>query len=319
MPARDPSRIVDALCAYWDTDALVAAIDLGVFTALDRRARTAAELAHVCRADRARLGRLCNALVPLGLLRVQGGRYRSTVDAATLLGARRFFSAPAVRAGFRGLADIVRRQNLEDGALSGGKLWREFADAVAGVRRPLTSAIANELERGRLIRGRILDVGSGASPLGIELLKRRGTAGLVAQDRRGVVQVALARAAAAGVAKRTTAIAGDARTVAWGGPYDLILMINVLDYFDASTRARLVRKARVALKPGGSLAVYAPLLDESRGSPPEATAYDLLLLALGAPGGASTYGELRALLRAAGFAAVSRSAELPLVLARRAR
>ena len=48
MGSSDPSRIVDVLCAYWQTATLTAAIDLGVFSALGSGARTAAELARAC-------------------------------------------------------------------------------------------------------------------------------------------------------------------------------------------------------------------------------------------------------------------------------
>ncbi len=117
MGSSDPSRIVDVLCAYWQTATLTAAIDLGVFSALGSGARTASELARACGADRASLIRLCDSLVSLGLLRSAGGRYRAAADAARFLDAqspeslvaiRRFFSAPPVTTAFAGLAATVR-------------------------------------------------------------------------------------------------------------------------------------------------------------------------------------------------------------------
>lgn len=324
MPASEPFRILDTLCAYWQTETLIAAIDLGVFTALGRQSRTAADLARRCDADEARLGRLCDALVSLGFLRVEGRRYRSTADAARFLDAgsphsiveaRRFFNGGPVATGFGRLAERLRRHR-GTAPRARGEPWRLFADATAPLRRHLALAIARELQSRRLIHGRILDIGAGASPVGIELLRRRRSATLVVQDRPAVVKVALRDAAAAGVAERVTAIAGDAGKMAWGGPYDLVLMINVLDYHDASARSTFLRKARTALRPGGVLAVYAPLLDDRRTSPPDAVAYDLLLLALVTTGGASTYEELRAQLRRAGLVSVTRCRGLPLVLAR---
>lgn len=323
----DPSRILDTLCAYWQTDALTAAIDLGVFTALGRRALTAAELSRRCAADNVRLGRLCHALVSLGFLRPHRGRYQSTADAVRFLDARsphvlvdavRFFNRPPLTTAFAALANTVRRGSSTASAASRGRLWRDFAGTTVALRRLLAIAIADELESRRLIHGRILDVGAGASPLGIELLRREPTANLVVLDRPAVVKVARRHARAARVAGRMTVLAGDATTTAWGGPYDLIVMVNVLDYFAAAARARLVRTARAALTPGGVLAVYAPLLDARRTSPPAAVFYDLLLLALNAKGRASTYGELKHLLRGARFSRVTRCRSLPLVLARRA-
>jgi 2-polyprenyl-3-methyl-5-hydroxy-6-metoxy-1,4-benzoquinol methylase len=273
-----------------------------------------------------RLARLCDALVSLGLLRRLGGRYRSTADAARFLDARsphalvdavRFFDRPPVTAAFARLSQTVRRGRGGGSAASSSRLWRTFAGTTVALRRQLAVDIAAELGSRGLIGGRMLDIGAGASPLGIELLARAPAAILVVQDRPAVVKLAMGHAKAAGVARRVTAISGDAARAAWGGPYDLIVMVNVLDYFEAETRARLLRKARTALKPGGALAVYAPLLDRGRTSPPAAVAYDLLLLALNAKGCASTYGELRLRLRRAGFASITRCRNLPLVLARR--
>lgn len=329
MPASEPSRILDTLCAYWQTETLIAAIDLGVFTALGRQARTAADLARRCGADQARLRRLCDALVAMGFLRASRGRYRSTAEAArcldarspqSIIGVQRFFNAPPVTTAFDRLAESVRHGRPGTGTPSpGGGHWRVFADATAPLRREVGLAIARELQSRRLIHGRILDVGAGASPLGIELLRRRRSATLVVQDRPVVVKVALRDAARAGVADRVTALAGDAEKMPWGGPYELVLMINVLDYLDTPGRTTLLLKARAALAPGGVLAVHAPLLDHRRTSPPDAVAYDLLLLALSASGGASTYEELRAQLRRMGLVSVTRCRGLPLVLARRRR
>jgi SAM-dependent methyltransferase len=326
MPAPDPSRIIDALSAYWQTAAIRAAIDLGVFTALGRRARTASQIAADCGADAAALGRLCDSLVSLGLLRARKGRYRSTAEAARFLDARspdslaslpRFFDARPVTTAFTGLAATVRRGSSVAGVASRIRFWRGFAAATFPLRRRAAIDIADELQRRRLVRGRILDVGAGASPLGIELLSRARQATLVVQDRSPVVRVAIRQAGSAGVGDRVAALPGDALWVEWGGPFDLILMMNVIDYFGAGARARLVRKAHAALRPGGVLAVSAPFLNESRTSPPEAVFYDLLLLALEAEGQASTPAEMRRLLGGARFSPITRCRGLPLMLGRR--
>ena len=325
MSRRDPGRLIDALTAYWQTEALTAAIDLGLFTTLGRRALTARELARLCQADRLRLARLCNVLVSQGWLRERRGRYRATADAAAfldarspeaLLGAREFFAGPTMVASFRSLAATLRRRT-RSGPAASDRTWIDFADSMSAMRGRLALDIASELRARRLVRGRLLDVGAGASPLGIELLRRNPAASLVVLDRGPVVALAKRRAVAAGVGARVEAIAGRAESAPWGGPYDVILMINVLEYFDDRDRQALVRKAHAALRPGGSLVVHAPLLNGRGTAPPEAIAYDLMLLALGARGGAATFKALEALCRGAGFSSVTRARRRPLVVARR--
>lgn len=328
MPPPDSSRILATLCAYWQTEALKAAIDLGVFTVLGGAACTPSELARGCGANEAALRRLCDYLVFLGLLRTRHGRYRSAADVARFLDARsphalttvsRFFNAPPVTAAFARLADIVRgdkRVNAieQDGE---GSLWQEFARSTLPLRQLHAKELASVLRRRQVVRGRILDLGAGGSPLGIELIRRSRGTSLVVQDRPAVLEIALEHAAAAGVAPRVSALPGDARSVDFGGPFHLVLMVNFLDYFDVATRAALVRKARAALVPGGVLAIAAPLLHTGRTSPPDAVAYDLLLLALSRSGRPSTGRDLERLLRTASFSRITRTATPSMVMARK--
>lgn len=320
MSSSDPSRIVDVLCAYWQTAALVAAIDLGVFTALGGRARSASELAGACRADRASLERLCDFLVSLGLLRSANGRYRAAADAARFLDARSpeslaaiagFFTAPPVSTAIADLSDAVRGRRT-----ASNRVWPAFATSTLALRRRAAKEVASVLVRRGLGGGRILDVGAGASPLGIELLRRGRNATLVARDRAPVLKSARQHAKAAGVNSRVQLVAGDVSNADWHGPFDLVLMVNVLDYFDETAQRGLLRKARRALRPGGTLVIVAPLFDAGRRSPPEAVAYDLLLLVLGSAGRPATWRERQQQLRGAGFGVVSRSAGSGIVLGR---
>ena len=319
----DPSRILDALRGYWHTEALKAAIDIGVFTALDRRARTAGALAKACGADEGRLRRLCDNLVSQRFLVRKNGKYRAAADAArylneaspdSLVGSTRFFNEPPVTTAFARLGRSVTNAR-EDRIAADESLWREFAGRTLRLRQLRAAPLAAELRRRGLGRGRILDVGAGGSPLGISLLARAATATLTVQDRPGVLDVALRHAADTGVEQRVSSLPGDARTVAFGGAYDLVLMVNVLDYFSDADRAALVDKAAAALAPGGTLAIAAPLLHEGRTSPSDAVSHDLLLLALGGESQAFTVRELVRLLRSAGFVRVTRVAALSLVLA----
>lgn len=324
MPRPDPSRVLEALCAYWQTAALVAAIELDLFTILGSRPLTAARLANRCGADAPRLRRLCDTLVWLGFLRKDADRYRARADAAAYLDTRspdalgqvhRFFNGPPMTTAFAGLAATVRGASTAASGQRASAPWRVFADAATPLRRLLAREIADELQARRLAGGRILDVGAGASPLGIELLRRNRDATLVVQDAPAVVRIALRDARAAGIADRVRTLPGDALALAWGGPYDLVLLVNVLDYFEPAGRASILQRARAALAPGGVVAVHAPLLSPGRAAPPEAVAYDLMLLALSPAGGASTFADLRRLLRNAGLVGVTRSGTLPLVLA----
>lgn len=317
----DPSRLVNTLTAYWQSATLVAAIDLGIFGAVARGARTATAIARACRGSRpanpAAIGRLCDALVVDGWLRAGRGGYRLTSSSAaldplakdSLAGLRHFFNAPPMSTGFASLADTVRRGRAQQTEVD----WARFAKAALPLRQRLAASLASTLQSLGLGGGHILDVGAGASPLGLALLKRHRTATLTAIDDRSVLRLARRSAAEAGLSARLTTISGDARIVEWPTA-DLIVMVNVLDYFLPRDQTALLRKARRALSTGGTLAIAAPLLDASRRSPEHAVAYDLMLMALGG-GAASTTVDMRARLRQAGFRRVTWMRDADLMLA----
>jgi 2-polyprenyl-3-methyl-5-hydroxy-6-metoxy-1,4-benzoquinol methylase len=165
----------------------------------------------------------------------------------------------------------------------------------------------------------ILDVGCVGAPLSIALLERGPAATLVAQDRPNVVRVALGHAAELGVADRMTPLEGSALEVTLGGPSDLILMMNVLEHFDRTSRRLLARRLRRALRPGGALVTYGPMLDPNRTAPPLAIRYNVFLLATSLGGGAMTFREIDALFRSAGFSRSRRSPAVPMVVTKSGR
>ena len=63
--------------AFSESQTLLTATDLDVFTAIGREGRTAGEIANRCKADPEGMLLLLNALVGLGLLSLRGSRYRN--------------------------------------------------------------------------------------------------------------------------------------------------------------------------------------------------------------------------------------------------
>jgi SAM-dependent methyltransferase len=322
-----PNRIVETLVGYWNTEVLKAAIELDLFTILGRKSLTLAELVSKSGADPKGLGRLCDYLAQLGFVRKNAGRYSSARDAACYLDRQSprsicsvadFFTSPLLSQAF---AELPRAVRLGRTTLAGDGLlepdhpaWVQFARATWPLRSLEVEPVVRALERQRLARGRVLELGCGGSPLGITLVKRHPRLSLVAQDWSGVLTVTAEHALQAGLADRIELLPGDARTLDFAGPYDLVLLVNFLDYFDADTRLILLRKVRAALRPGGSVAVYAPLLEASERSW-SAVAYNLLLLVTSPGGQASTLAQLDAMLKKAGFTAARCCPDMPLVTA----
>jgi SAM-dependent methyltransferase len=332
LPDRSPAipdRILEIFAGYWNTEALKAAIELDLFTFLAKRSLTLAELGEKSGAKRELLGRLCDYLGQLGLIRKKLGRYSAARDAARFLNRESPYSLCAL-AGFftspiltRGFSELTNRIKTGRTALAGDRLlepdspaWSDFARGAWPLRMREAKMIVRALEKQRLVGECILELGCGGAPLAITLLKRHPGLSAVAQDWPHVLAVAREHGAEAGLADRIDFLPGDARTIDFAGPYDMVLMMCFLDYFDAATRLALLHKVHAVLRPGGIAAVYAPLLPEEGESWP-AIAYNFLLLAASPAGEASTFAQIKALLKRAGFGRVLCRSDMPLVTARK--
>lgn len=148
----------------------------------------------------------------------------------------------------------------------------------------------------------VLDVAAGHGMFGVAQAARYPQAHVTALDWAAVLEVARENATRAGVADRYTWLPGDAFSVEFGGPYDLILLTNFLHHFDRQTCVSLLRKARAALRPGGTVLTLEFIPNEDRVTPPDRASFSLIMLATTEKGDAYTFSELDGMLREAGFA-----------------
>ena len=120
-----------------------------------------------------------------------------------------------------------------------------------------------------------------------------------------MLQVATENATKMGVAAHHKALPGDAFKVDWGTGYDIALMTNFLHHFDTPTCTALLKKVAGSLKPGGRVAVLEFVPNEDRVSPPMPASFVMQMLGGTPAGDAYTFGELSAMLEAAGFSTVT--------------
>ena len=120
-------------------------------------------------------------------------------------------------------------------------------------------------------------------------------------DWPDVLAVAEENARRAGVAERYALRPGSAFDVAWGGPYDIVLLTNFLHHFDVPTCEKLAAKAYAALAPGGRALTLEFIPEPDRITPPSTANFALVMLATTAHGDAYTFAEFQAIFARAGF------------------
>src|SRR5437667_430804 len=113
-----PQLFLSTVNAYQRTEALKAAVELDVFTAIGEGKTIIPELARRCQTSERGMRILCDFLCVMGFLTKNGDRYALTPDSAQFLdkkspayiaGAIEFMLSPQLTDVYKNFADLVRK------------------------------------------------------------------------------------------------------------------------------------------------------------------------------------------------------------------
>ncbi|MGA2444184.1 MAG: methyltransferase [Opitutaceae bacterium] len=311
-----PDELMGMIRGYQESRILLTAIELDVFTAVERRAgqATATGVAAELQTDARATGKLLNALVALGLLTKQANAF------ANAPAARRFFVA-----GTPDDARMALRHNLS--------LWATWSTLTQCVREghvvrnremqdrddDWTTPFIAAMHRNAALRAplmvqavgaegicHLLDVGGGSGAYSIAFARANPALRAEVFDLATVVPLATKHIAEAGLGDRVGTRVGDLRKDALGSGYDLVLLSAICHMLDPNENRDLMRRAFQALVPGGRIVIQDHIMNADKTSPRAGALFAINML-VGTAGG-STYSEdeYAQWLREAGFAQVRR-------------
>jgi 2-polyprenyl-3-methyl-5-hydroxy-6-metoxy-1,4-benzoquinol methylase len=310
-----PERFFGAVNAYEQTEAMKAAIELEIFTAIAEGDTTAATIAKRCKASERGVRTLCDFLTIHGFLTKEGMQYGLAPDSAVFLnktspayvgGAIEFLLTPRVREAHARLTDAVRQGGSalgEGNMLPDNPDWVKFARAMMPLMVMPARIMAEELRKGGEAH-KVLDIAAGHGIYGISVAKQNPTAQIYASDWKNVLEVAAENAKAMGVGDRHHLLPGSAFDVDFGGGYDLALITNFLHHFDPPKCTSFMKKVYASLAPGGRAAIVEFVPNPDRVTPPMAAAFSMMMLATTPSGDAYTFAELEKMSKDAGFSRV---------------
>ena len=314
MQQPTPQLFFQTINSYQRTEALKAAIELEVFSAIGDGGATVQDIARKCGTSERGMRILCDFLCIIGFLIKDSQRYSLTADSATFLdrrsqaylgGAIEFLLAPMVKEGFQDLAAAVRKGGtvIPDEGVMGPEhpVWVEFARAMAPMMAMPAQLIARLVDEKPDRKQKILDIAAGHGLYGIAFAKNNPQTEVIALDWPNVLEVAKDNARNAGVDDRYSTIEGSAFTVEYGHGYDLVLLTNFLHHFDPPSCETLLRKVYSSLADGGRAVTLEFVPNEDRISPPDAAAFSIMMLAATPNGDAYTFDELKRMFTNAGF------------------
>jgi 2-polyprenyl-3-methyl-5-hydroxy-6-metoxy-1,4-benzoquinol methylase len=314
--SKQPSPVLffQTINAHQQTEALKAAIELEVFTAIGEGNTSAADIAKRVGGSERGVRILCDFLTIHGMLTKQDNKYGLTLDSSVFLdkrspayigGATEFLASPKLTAGSKDIAGAVRRggTTMEDDGTVGpdNPVWVTFARAMAPMMAMPSQLLAGLVDPQADRKLRILDIAAGHGLYGLAFAAKNPQAEVTALDWSAVLEVAKENAAKAGVSDRYKTIEGSAFDVDFGTGYDLVLLTNFLHHFDPPTNEKLMRKVHSALADGGRAVTLEFVPNDDRVTPPESATFAMIMLASTPSGDAYTFAELERIAANAGF------------------
>jgi hypothetical protein len=300
--------------AALELPALVAAVRLGLFEALEQGPAPVAELALKLGACPRATGTLVRFLASAGLIELDRDQAALTPVAALhlLQGSPLYWGAMFDRLGTLPLTtDALVRASLSGKSViyGGANLWQEHerdherARAFAESAHCRAAFAAERIARLGLFESTatLLDVAGGKGTYSVAFCRQNpklrarllelGPASLLA--KRFVESAALAA--------RIEIQSGDIFGARWPHGFDTVWLSDIFHDWSASQCAELASRAFDALDFGGRILVNEVLLRDGRNGPRAATSYELSILLSTEAGRQYTFRELRTILCRAGF------------------
>jgi len=311
-----PADLLSLGLAFWKAKALLAAVEIGIFGELAKGSRTSVELSSLLGLEGRGVEDLLDALVALGILTRNDGRYANGVAAAEHLvpGLPGYMGGAFELANSRlyptwgSLGKALRtglpqneaqvEDDYYDNLTRHEQRLRVFLSAMSGLSMASSRAIAEKFPWGEY--GTLVDVGGAQGELSVGVARRHSHVHGVTFDLPAVQPFFAENVAASGFADRLSYVAGDF----FSDPLpagDVIVMGHVLHNWNLEQKKLLIQKAYAALSPGGVLVVYEALIDDARRENAFGLLMSLNMLLVTAGGFVFTGAECTTWMREAGF------------------
>jgi SAM-dependent methyltransferase len=297
---------------YWETKILLTAVKLDVFSAIDEKPKTTQDVASRLQADGPTLQYVLNALVAMKLLRKDGEMYGNSSIARKYLVRHSpeyvghlLLLHDAEWNNWGKLEEIIRtgrravdRHIFETDPELGGN--------VLTVLNRIGRQSGPDFAKGLHLKGqeRILDLGGGVGTNAIAFCQAYPELDATVLDLPATLKLTEKTIKEAGFESRIRLLPGDFNRDPLGGPYDVVLMSDILHYQTFQMNQDLVRKVFASLVPGGRLVIKDRFLDEAGTGPAWTTAFAVHILVNTQQGSCYKTSDAIQWLCAAGFVSV---------------
>jgi SAM-dependent methyltransferase len=298
---------------YWETKILLTAVGLDVFSVLAGKPKTSRDIAARIAAHEPTLNLLLNALVAMRVLLKDGELYAnsSTAEKHLVRHSAQYIGhllllhdaewnnwgklEEIIRSGQRSVDRHVFETDPELGANVLAVLHR--------IGQQSGPDFAKRLELHGPVR--FLDLGGGAGTNAIAFCQVYPELTATVFDLPATLHLTEKTVKEAGLESRIALLAGDFNKDGLGGPYDIVLMSDILHYQTVETNQALVKKVYDHLTPGSRLVIKDRFLDEAGTGPAWTTAFAVHILVNTQQGSCYKIAEAMQWMTRAGFVSVA--------------
>ncbi len=306
-------KFMETIDRLEEAQILLAALELKLFTHLEKKKLTAKALAKKTGTTQEGLEALLNTLVTMKALRLSSGKYSNAPDMY-----KHFCeTSPHYKKGtvmlrqedyeeYGHLLQVIRKGRGFEGEHEADDPERRrlFTHAMHERSETRSKRVASHLTQSKV--GRLLDLGCGPGSYSMEILKQNRSARATLLDRASALSVAEEIWEKNAVWKRTETLPGDLFDTHYGEGYDTILFSNILHIYSPQENKMLLRKILRALNPGGRVVLLDYFLNDDRTQPYQASMFSLTMLLFTETGKTYTWKETETLLRQTGFSKLKR-------------
>jgi SAM-dependent methyltransferase len=295
--------------------ALLAAMELDVFTPLKDGPCTAEQLAEALGVSAAKLRPVLAVLVTAGLLTADGERFANTPEAQQFLvrGQPGYMGGVYELWGDMWSAELKTAKSVRTGSPQAQHDFaamspRELRAFVRGSHSGSVSAAHALMAVCDLSACHtLLDVGGGSGGLAVTCTERVPHMRATVCELPAVASITQQLVAEANASARVQVIAADVVNEPLSGSYDVAVCNRFIQVLAPGDAQRAIVHLGGLLKPGGALYIIGHVLDDSGLSPPAAVAFGMLAVNLYEGGQAHTERQHRRWLELAGFERIERT------------
>jgi 2-polyprenyl-3-methyl-5-hydroxy-6-metoxy-1,4-benzoquinol methylase len=295
--------------------AMLAGMQLDVFTPLKNGPNTAEQIAAAIGVAPTRLRLLLYCLVAAELLTEKDGMFSNSPEANQFLvkGEPAYLGTRHAIIANRWTSSLKTAESIRSGVPQ-AKL--DFSNSPPDeLEKFLRTINANTIPAARTLLNNydfssvrtLVDVGSGGGGLAITITKAYPHIKATAIDLPSVAPIAKKIVKEEAASERVNVVAADVLSGPLAGSYDVAVMKGLLHVLSPQDARLALKHIGAAVNPGGTIYIIGQILDNSRLSPLEAVGFNLLFINMLDAGESYTEKEYRDWLSQAGFIDIERA------------